>query len=52
MQARVTVDLGYSLIEMALEDPTLTPELVLRQGADMLAAAWQNGIPGGASKRS
>lgn len=46
MQARVTVDLGYSLIEMALEDPTLTPELVLRQGADMLAAAWQDGIVG------
>ncbi|TDG12073.1 TetR/AcrR family transcriptional regulator [Seongchinamella unica] len=48
MQARLTVDLGYSLVEMALEDPTLTPDLVLRQGADMLAAAWQNTIPGSA----
>ena len=45
MQARVTVDIGYSLVEMALEDSSLSPELALRQGADMLAAAWRNDMP-------
>lgn len=50
MQARLTVDLGYSLVEMALEDPGLAPDMVLRQGANMLAAAWQEGLPGRAEE--
>ena len=41
MQARVMVDIGYSLVEMAMEDASLSPEQVLRQGAAMLGASLQ-----------
>lgn len=40
MQARVSVDMGYAIVEMALEDATLSAEQCLRQGADMLEAYW------------
>ena len=40
MLARVSVDTGYAIVEMALEDATLPAEQCLRQGADMLQAYW------------
>lgn len=38
IQARVMVDVGYSLVEMALEDSSVPAEQALRQGAMMLEA--------------
>ncbi len=35
-QARVAVDIGYSTIQMALEETKMTPELTLREGARAL----------------
>jgi AcrR family transcriptional regulator len=40
MRARVSVDTGYAIVEMALEDTTLSAERCLRHGADMLEAYW------------
>ena len=40
LQARVSVDTGYAMVEMALEDDTLAPEKALRQGAGILQAYW------------
>ena len=40
MQARLTVDMGYAVVEMALEDDTLSPENTLRQGAHMIGLYW------------
>jgi AcrR family transcriptional regulator len=40
MRARVSVDTGYAIVEMALEDTNLAAEQCLRQGADMLQAYW------------
>ena len=47
IQARVTVDISYSTVEIALEDSTLPEEKVLRQGARMLEMYWRNsaGLP-------
>lgn len=42
VQARVSVDTGYSVVEMALEDPGLPTEQVLRHGADMIRVHWQD----------
>ena len=36
LQARIAVEIGYSLVEMALEDKALPAEQALRQGAAML----------------
>ncbi|KAA1194214.1 TetR/AcrR family transcriptional regulator [Pseudohalioglobus sediminis] len=41
MQARVTIDISYSVVEMALEDSSLPAEQVLRQGATMLEMYWR-----------
>jgi AcrR family transcriptional regulator len=41
LQARVTVEIAYSMVEMALEDGSLPPDQVLRQGATMLEVAWR-----------
>jgi AcrR family transcriptional regulator len=40
LQARVSVDTGYAMVEMALEDDTLAPDEALRQGAGILQAYW------------
>ncbi|MBN7796301.1 TetR/AcrR family transcriptional regulator [Parahaliea mediterranea] len=40
MQARMTVDAFYSMVEMALGDDTLSPENILRQGAHMISLYW------------
>lgn len=42
MQARVTVDTGYGVVEMALEDSSLPHQDVLRQGAQMIRAYWRD----------
>ena len=42
MQARLTVDMGYAIVEMALEDSTLSPENTLRQGAHMMGLYWRD----------
>lgn len=46
MQARLTVDTGYAVVEMALEDDTLSPENTLRQGALMIGLYWANILQG------
>ena len=42
LQARVTIDMGYDMVEMALEDTGLSAEQILRQGARMLQLYWQD----------
>jgi AcrR family transcriptional regulator len=46
MQARLTIDTGYAVVEMALEDDTLSPENTLRQGALMIGLYWANILQG------
>jgi len=41
MQARLSVDTGYNLVEMALEDAGLNADDLLQQGAFMLKQYWQ-----------
>ena len=40
-QARLTVNLGYAIIEMAMEDQPLSAESILREGARMIQLYWQ-----------
>ncbi len=42
LQARMSVDIGYGVIEMALEDASLPSEAALREGARMIALYWQD----------
>jgi len=46
MQARLSVDMGYAIVEMALEDDTLAPEQTLRQGALMIQLYWREILRG------
>lgn len=46
MQARLTVDMGYAVVEMALEDSTLSPENTLHQGAHMIGLYWRDILAG------
>ena len=41
MQARLSVDMGYAIVEMALEDDSLEYEQTLRQGALMIQLYWR-----------
>jgi AcrR family transcriptional regulator len=41
MQARLSVDMGYAIVEMALEDDSLAYEQTLRQGALMIQLYWR-----------
>lgn len=41
LQARLSVNVGYDVVEMALEDGSLPTEEVLRQGAAMIALHWR-----------
>lgn len=41
LQARLTVDMGYAVVEMALEDDQLAPEQTLREGARLIQFYWQ-----------
>jgi AcrR family transcriptional regulator len=45
-QARVSVDTGYSLVEMALEHPDDQVEGILQEGARMLQAYWLSVLEG------
>jgi len=42
LQARLTVDTGYAMVEMALEDQTLPTEELLQEGARMIRLYWQD----------
>lgn len=42
LQARIAVEIGYSLVEMALEDSALPAEKALQQGARMLEISLSN----------
>jgi len=42
MQARISVDTGYAMVEMALEDSSLSAEATLRQGAHMIGLYWRD----------
>lgn len=42
LQARMTIDMGYAVVEMALEDTSLPTEQVLRQGTQLLRLYWQD----------
>lgn len=42
LQARVSIEVGYDVVEMALESSARAPEAVLRQGAIMLESYWRH----------
>lgn len=39
-RARVTIDVGYAIVELALEDDGVNTERVLLEGAQMIRAYW------------
>lgn len=41
LRARVSVEVAYGVVEMALEDSSRAPEAVLREGANVLEVYWQ-----------
>ena len=41
MQARLSVEMGYAAVELALEDSTLPTDDTLTQGAKMIQAYWK-----------
>jgi AcrR family transcriptional regulator len=45
MQARLSIDTGYAIVEMALEDDSLDVEQTLRQGALMIQLYWRDILP-------
>jgi hypothetical protein len=44
LQARLSIDMGYGMVEMALEDETLAADEVLKQGAVMIQQYWQRAL--------
>jgi AcrR family transcriptional regulator len=40
-QARLSIDTGYAIVEMALEDQSLSTETLLREGSRMIQLYWQ-----------
>jgi AcrR family transcriptional regulator len=42
LKSRISIDIGYGIVELALEDTSLDPEAVLRQGAEMVKAYWRD----------
>lgn len=42
LQSRLSVDMGYAVVELALEDDTLSPEATLEQGAWMIRLYWRD----------
>lgn len=42
MQARLSVDAGYAIVEMALEDDALSADTLLHEGARMIRLYWQD----------
>lgn len=41
-QARLTIESGYAIVEMALEDQSLATETLLREGSRMIQSYWQD----------
>jgi AcrR family transcriptional regulator len=41
-QARLSIDTGYAIVEMALEDESLSTDAVLREGSRMIQLYWQD----------
>ncbi len=41
LQARLTIEMGYALIEMALEDDSLDLDALMEQGASMIQYYWR-----------
>jgi AcrR family transcriptional regulator len=41
-QARITTEMGYAVVEMCMEDETLSSELLLREGSQMIQAYWMS----------
>ncbi len=41
-QMRLTIDTGYAIVEMALEDDSLDTETLLREGSRMMQLYWQD----------
>ncbi len=42
LRTRVTTDIGYAFVELALEDTSLPAERTLREGADMIRSYWES----------
>ena len=40
-QARLSIDTGYAIVEMALEDVSLSTDTLLREGSRMIQLYWQ-----------
>ena len=40
-QARLSIDTGYAIVEMALEDQSLPTDTLLREGSRMIQLYWQ-----------
>lgn len=49
-QARLTVEVAYGTVEMALEDRSRPPETILREGARMLEIYWRHIVEEAASQ--
>lgn len=41
-QARLTIDTGYAIVEMALEDDSLCAETLLREGSRIMQLYWRD----------
>ncbi len=44
-RARVSIETGYSVVEMALEDDTVDRNAVLEEGAHMISLYWREVLP-------
>jgi len=42
MRARLSIDTGYAIVEMALEDGSLAADALLREGARMIQLYWRD----------
>jgi len=42
IQARLSIDTGYAIVEMALEDQSLPTDTILREGSRMIELYWQS----------
>jgi len=46
-QARLSIDTGYAIVEMALEDDTLHAESILEEGSRMIQVYWRSIVADG-----
>ena len=44
-QARLSIDSGYAIVEMALENEALSTDTLLREGSKMIQLYWQSILP-------